>query len=59
LATGFPPRRPGFDPSSCHVGFMVDKVTLGQVFSEWFDFLCQFSFHRLLHIIIIIIIIII
>ena len=26
-----PPRRPGFDPGSVHVGFMVDKVALGQV----------------------------
>jgi hypothetical protein len=32
-----------------HVGFLVDKVALGQVFSEYFDFPCQFSFHRLLH----------
>jgi hypothetical protein len=30
--------------------FAVEKVELGQVFSEYFDFLCQFSFHRLLHI---------
>jgi hypothetical protein len=28
----------------------VDKVTLGQVFSEYFGFSCQFSFHRLIHI---------
>jgi hypothetical protein len=28
---------------------MVEKVALGQVFSEYFDFPCQFSFHRLLH----------
>jgi hypothetical protein len=27
---------------------MVDKVALRQVFSEYFSFLCQFSFHRLL-----------
>jgi hypothetical protein len=26
------------------VGFVVDKVALGQVFSEYFDFPCQFSF---------------
>jgi hypothetical protein len=32
------------------VGFVVDKVTLGQVFSEYFGFPCQFGFHRLLHI---------
>jgi hypothetical protein len=29
----------------CHVGFVVDKVALGQVFSEYFGFLCQSSFH--------------
>jgi hypothetical protein len=31
------------------VGFLVDKVALGQVFSVYFGFPCQFSFHRLLH----------
>jgi hypothetical protein len=31
-------------------GFVVDKVALGQVFSEYFRFPCQLSFHRLLHI---------
>jgi hypothetical protein len=31
------------------VGFVVGKVTLGQVFSENFFFPYQFSFHRLLH----------
>jgi hypothetical protein len=36
LVTGFPPRRPSFDPGSCQVGFEVDKVALGQVFSEYF-----------------------
>jgi hypothetical protein len=25
------------------VGFVVDKVALGQVFSEYFGFPCQFS----------------
>jgi hypothetical protein len=30
------------------VGFVPDKVVLGQVFSEYFGFPCQFSFHRLL-----------
>jgi hypothetical protein len=29
-------------------GFVVDRVVLGQVFSEYFGFPCQFSFHRLL-----------
>jgi hypothetical protein len=30
------------------VGFVVDKVALGQVFSEYFFSPCQFSCHRLL-----------
>jgi hypothetical protein len=45
LVAGYPPRRPGFDP----VGSVLDKVALGQIFSEYFGFPCQFSFHRLLH----------
>jgi hypothetical protein len=49
LVADFPPWRPGLDPRSSHVGFVVEKVTLGQVFSEYFGFGCQFSFHRLLH----------
>jgi hypothetical protein len=44
-----PPRRPGFDPRSGHVRFMVDEVALGQVFSEYFGFHCQTSFHQPLH----------
>jgi hypothetical protein len=32
------------------VGFVADKVVLGQVFSEYFGFPCQNqSFHQLLH----------
>jgi hypothetical protein len=38
-----------FEPRSSHVGFVVDKVALGQVFSEYFSSPCQFSYHRLLH----------
>jgi hypothetical protein len=49
LVAGFPPRRPGFEPGSGHLGFVVDKVALGQVFSEYFGFPCQSSFHQLLH----------
>jgi hypothetical protein len=49
LVAGFPMRRSGFEPRSGHVGFVVDKVALGQVFSKYFSFPCQFSFHRLLH----------
>jgi hypothetical protein len=29
--------------------FVVDKVALGQVFSEHFGFPCQSSFHQILH----------
>jgi hypothetical protein len=31
------------------VGFVVDKVALGHFLSEYFDILCQSSFHQLLH----------
>jgi hypothetical protein len=31
-----------------HVGFVVDKVAQQQVFSEYFDFPCQSSFHQIL-----------
>jgi hypothetical protein len=49
LVAGFPPQRPEFDPRSGYVVFVMDKVVLGQVFSEYFCFPCQFSFHPLLH----------
>jgi hypothetical protein len=39
---------PRFKPRSGHVGFVVDKVALWQVFSEYLGFPCQ-SFHRFLH----------
>jgi hypothetical protein len=45
IAAGFPPRRSEFEPGSGLVGFVVDKVTLGQVFFEYFGFPCQFAFH--------------
>jgi hypothetical protein len=48
-SSGFPPQRPGFEPRSGHVGFVVEKVVLGQIISEYWGFPCQFSFHRLLH----------
>jgi hypothetical protein len=32
------------------VGFVVEKVEVGQVFSEYFGFPCQSSFHRMLHV---------
>jgi hypothetical protein len=31
------------------VEFVVDKLALGQVFSEYFGFPCQSSFQQLLH----------
>jgi hypothetical protein len=46
----FPRRRLRFEPWWGHVGFVVDKVVLGQVFSEYFGFSCQFSFYQLVHI---------
>jgi hypothetical protein len=39
----------GFAPGSGQVGFVVDKVALGQVLSEYFGFPCQSSFHQILH----------
>jgi hypothetical protein len=41
--------RPGFESGSGLMGFLVDKVALGQVFSEYFGFPCQSSFHQILH----------
>jgi hypothetical protein len=38
-----------FEPTSGCVEFVMDKVVLGQVFSEYFGFPCQFLFRRLLH----------
>jgi hypothetical protein len=49
LVAGFPPRRSGFKPGPGHVEFVVDKVAQRQVFSEYFGFPCQSSFHQLLH----------
>jgi hypothetical protein len=31
------------------VGFVVDKVALGQVFFQYFGFPCQVSFHQIRH----------
>jgi hypothetical protein len=47
LVTGLPPRRSGFAPGSVHVGFVGDKVAMGQVFSQFFGFsLSVSSFHQ-------------
>jgi hypothetical protein len=48
LAAGLPPRRPELEPGSGHVGFVVDKEALGQVFSDYFRFPYQL-FHRQPH----------
>jgi hypothetical protein len=39
--SGFPLRRPVFDPGSSHVGSVVDRAALGQVFSEKSSFACH------------------
>jgi hypothetical protein len=44
LVAGIPPRRPGFDPGSVHVGFVVDKVAVGQVFPQVLRFPLSISF---------------
>jgi hypothetical protein len=31
------------------MGFVVDEVSLGQVFSQYFGFPCQFSFYQIYH----------
>jgi hypothetical protein len=46
LAAGLSPRWPGFDPGSAHVGFVVDKVALGQVFPRVLRISPVISFHR-------------
>jgi hypothetical protein len=45
LVAGLPLRRPGFDPGSVHVGFVVEKVALGQVFLRVVGFSLSISFH--------------
>jgi hypothetical protein len=45
---GFAPRRPGFNPGSGQVIFVVDKVASRQAFYEYFGFPC-YSFHQILH----------
>jgi hypothetical protein len=49
LVAGFPPWRPGFEHGYGHVGFVVDKVAMAQVFSVYFGFPCQSSFNQLFH----------
>jgi hypothetical protein len=42
-------RWPDFEPESHHMRFVLDKMELGQIFSKYFGFPCQSSFHQLLH----------
>jgi hypothetical protein len=49
LAANFSPEQPEFRSTSVHVGLVAEKVAMGQVFSKYFDFPCQFSFHQMLH----------
>jgi hypothetical protein len=46
LVAGLSPRRPGFAAGSIHVGFVVDKVALRQVFLGVLRFSLSISFHR-------------
>jgi hypothetical protein len=50
LAACLSQRPPEFQLRSGHVGFVVDKVTLGYFFSGCFGFPYQFSFYKMLHI---------
>jgi hypothetical protein len=49
LVASFQPRGRGSSPGQV-MWDVLDKMTLGQGFSEYLSFPCQFSFHRLLHI---------
>jgi hypothetical protein len=35
-----------FELRSVHIGFVVEKVAVGQTFCEYLGFPCQFSFQR-------------
>jgi hypothetical protein len=48
VSAGFLPWRPGFKPTSGYMRFVEENWGLKKVFSEYFGFPCQFSFHRLL-----------
>jgi hypothetical protein len=46
LVTRLLRRRPVFDPRSVYVGFVVNKVALGQGFPEYFGLPQSISFHQ-------------
>jgi hypothetical protein len=45
FVAGLSLRRPWFDPGSVHVGFVVDRVALRQVFLRVVGFFLSISFH--------------
>jgi cytochrome b subunit of formate dehydrogenase len=45
LVAGFSLRKPGFSHRSVRVGFVVGKVALGRLLSEFFGFLLSIFFH--------------
>jgi hypothetical protein len=49
LVAGLSPRKPGFAPGSVHVGLVVDKVALGQLFLRVLRFPCQYRSSVALH----------
>jgi hypothetical protein len=49
LVAGLSPRRPGFATGSIHVGFVVDKVALAQVFLRVLQFCPASIIPPLLH----------
>jgi hypothetical protein len=49
LVAGPSPRSPGFTTGSIHVGFVVDKVALGQIFLLVLVFPCQYHSTIILH----------
>ena len=46
FVTGLLPRSPRFDPRPAHLGFVVGKVALGHVSSEYYGFPLSLSFHQ-------------
>jgi hypothetical protein len=49
LVTSLSPQGPGFNPRSVHVGFLVERVTMGQVFVPVLQFFhVQYDFTNFL-----------
>jgi hypothetical protein len=45
MVFGLSRRRAGFDPRPAHAGFVVDEITLGQFFSDYFGVNLSVLFH--------------